>query len=79
MRSHDNEKVLGVVLNAKDGGERHIDPFKQFWIDRARKITERIEKRVSGEWEISLRINHMLVASWKSIENILLVAEAQWR
>ena len=48
-QTYDDEKVLSAVLDAKDSWERHINSFKQFWIDHAGKITQRIEKRVSGE------------------------------
>jgi hypothetical protein len=41
--SHDNEKVLGVLLSREDSGERHTDSVEEFRVKSTQQVPEWVE------------------------------------
>ena len=49
MITGDDEEVLHVVLDSKDGQQRHANTVEKVRIHSARKVVKWIEKRISSQ------------------------------
>jgi len=49
LSTHDDEKVLGVLLDREDGRERHTDSVEEFRIKSTREVPKWVEERISGK------------------------------
>ena len=49
LSTHDDKKVLGVLLNREDSGKRHTDSVEDFRIKSTWEVPKWVEERISGE------------------------------